>query len=52
MIDLSLSRSSQKEELLSQSTFIQLVYLIINIPSVTHPGQSTVAELKHYKTFH
>ena len=36
----------------SQSTFIQLVLLIVNLSTMTHPDEWTVAELRHYKTSH
>ena len=32
--------------------FMQLVYLIINLSTMTHPDERTVAELRHDKTFH
>ena len=48
--------SFKNEVVLSSSlvavTFIQLVSLIINISTMTHPGELTVAELRHYKTSH
>ena len=33
---------------LSQSTFIQLVYLLINASTMTHPGESAIAEHERY----
>ena len=36
----------------SESTFMQLVYLVINLSTMTHPDEWTVAGLLHYKTSH
>ena len=36
----------------SQSKFIELVYLVINLCNMTHQDEWTVAESQHYKTSH
>ena len=32
--------------------FVQLASFVINLSTMTHPGEWTVAELQHYKTCH